>query len=277
MKRIMRFSIFVRKKWENLLYYKILKPVIFLSKLGRTSIRGHADSGLNFDHMYKNKPKGVSSVGKFVDKILLNLPSVKATRNRKEVIVKVLANEIENNLILNRKTRIVDIASGPARYINELLDLVDQNKIEVLCLDKDKRALNYGKILAGDKPIRYAKADAMKLDLLIQLSKNIHWVPNIVLVSGLFEYKKDADVISIMKEVYETIEKDGLAIFISQTNNPTKKLMKKLGKTSENKRWMLRYRKPEVLRHWMLDIGFRGVIISVDRWDMYEFCTGRKH
>ena len=277
MNKIVRFTVFVRRIWENIFYGKILKPVISLSKLGRTSIRGDADSGLNFDHMYKNNPKGVYGVGKLVDKILLNLPSVEATRKRKEIIVKVLANEIENNLIIDRKTRIVDIASGPARYLNELLDSIDQDKIEVLCLDKDKRALNYGKVLAGDKPIRYAKADVMKLSLLIQLSRHIQWIPNIVLVSGLFEYKRDVEVIDMMEEVYGTMEKDGLAIFVSQANNPTKTLMKKLGKTSDGKKWTLKYRKPEVLRRWMLDIGFRGVIISVDKWGMYEFCTGRKY
>ena len=105
----------IKSQIENFWYKVILKNLLSLSKLGRTSIKGGADSGLNFDHMYRNNPKGITVFGKFVDRVLLNLPSVKATRQRKEVIIKILQNEVANNLILNKKSRILDLASGPAR------------------------------------------------------------------------------------------------------------------------------------------------------------------
>ena len=266
-----------KEKIENFWYQRILKNIILLSKLGRTSIKGAADSGLNFDHMYRNKPKGVNAFGKFVDRLLLNLPSVKATRNRKQIIIKILENEISNNLILNKKSRIVDIASGPARYLSELINETNQDDIEVLCIDKDRRSLNFGKILASTKPIRFVKADVLKTKHLQRLSKKIFWHPNIVLCSGLFEYKNDEFVLKVLKQVYENIEKGGLFILISQTDNPSRKLMGKLGTTSNGKRWELIYRDPDQLRRWVLGLGFRDVIISVDRWGMYEFCTCRKH
>lgn len=267
----------IRDKLENFWYKTILKNIFSLSKLGRTSIKGQADSGLNFDHMYRNKPKGITSFGKFVDKLLLNLPSVKATRNRKNIIVKILQNEIANNLMLRKKTRILDIASGPARYLIELLDGYKQKDIEVLCLDRDRRSLRFGKILAGKKPIRYAKIDVFKPKHLKYLAKKINWQPNIILSSGLFEYLEDPPVKNTLKEVFNNIDKDGLFIFISQTNNPSKKLMSKICKTSDGKSWELIYRTPEIFREWLLDTGFKNVIISTDSWGMYEFCTCKKY
>jgi len=240
-------------------------------------MKGEADSGLNFDHMYRNHPKGISGFGKFVDRLLLNLPSVKATRNRKEIIIKILENEIINNFILGKKTRILDAASGPARYLVELLEGNRQYNIEVLCIDKDIRSLNFGRILAGKKPIRYARVDVLHARHLKRLSKRIHWKPNIIIISGLFEYKDDNFVKNILKEAYENIEYEGLFLFISQVDNPTKKLMSKVGVTSEGKSWELIYRKPEIFRIWLLQMGFKSVIISVDRWGMYEFCTCRKY
>ena len=142
-----------------------------ISKLGRATMGGQADSGLNIDYMYRNKPKGVTRVGKFVDKILLNLPSVKATRQKKDVIIKILSNEIANNILLHKKTKILDIASGPARYIVDAITSYNQNGIEVLCLDSDKRSVNFGKILSGKKPIRYAKANVFKAN---HLKKNLY-------------------------------------------------------------------------------------------------------
>ena len=265
-----------KSKIENFWYQNILKNLLNLSKLGRTSIKGDADSGINFDHMYQNIPQGQNIFGAFIDKVLLNLPSVKATRNRKDIIIKILKNEVLNNLVLKKKTRILDIASGPARYLVDLVSGFAQNEIEVLCIDKDRRSLDFGKILAGSKPVRYAKIDVSRTRHLQRLGKRIKWAPNIILCSGLFEYKEDEFVDRILREVGRNIDQDGLFVFISQTANPTKKLMGKLGSTSEGKRWELIYRNPEHFRKWVLNLGFRDVIISVDSLGMYEFCTCRK-
>lgn len=248
-----------------------------MSKLGKTSIEGQADSGINFDHMYQNVPRGSSALGAFIDRVLLNLPSVRATRHRKEIIIKILQNEVANNLVLRRKTRILDIASGPARYLVELLNEYNQEQIEILCIDRDRKSLNFGKILSQGKPIRYTRADVLKSAHLKNLAKKVSWPPNIVLISGLFEYKEDSFVKRVLNEVCSSIENDGLFIFVSQVDNPSKKLMSKICRTSEGKRWELIYRRPEIFRRWLLDMGFRDVIVSVDKWGMYEFCTCRKH
>jgi len=263
-------------KIENFIYQRIIRPFLLLSKLGRTSIKGGADSGLNFDHMYRNKPKGITPFGKFVDKILLNLPSVRATRHRKEIIVEILKNEIDNNILLGRKNKILDVASGPARYLMDVINNFNQDKIEVICIDRDRRSLNFGKVLAGTKPIRYAKANIFRLGKLKGLSKKIKWFPNIIISSGLFEYLNDKDALKVLKDIYENIDKGGLLIFATQKDNPSKKLMGKVCRTQNGQPWKLVYREPGLLRKWLVDIGFRGVLISVDPWGMYEFCTARK-
>ena len=68
----------------------------------------------------------------------MNLPSVRATRHRKDIIIKILQNEIANNLTLKKKTKILDLASGPARYLVELINDFNQEMIEVLCLEEKK-------------------------------------------------------------------------------------------------------------------------------------------
>ena len=100
---------------EDIFYKKIIRPIMYKSTLGKNSIDGFADTGFNFEYMYKNVPSGDGVVGRFVDRILLNLPAVQATRNRKETIKKILRREVLHNSRHNKKTRILDIASGPAR------------------------------------------------------------------------------------------------------------------------------------------------------------------
>ena len=259
-----------------MLYKKIVKSILSISKLGRNVIGGNADSGLNIDHMYRNRPKGITRVGKVIDRVLLKLPSVKATRYKKDIIVKILHNEIANNILLKRKTKILDIASGPARYIVDAITSYDKDKIEVLCLDSDRKSINFGKVLAGKMPIRYTKVNVFKLRHLKFLSKRISWVPNIIITTGFFEMLPDNIFYNMLKDAYTHIEKDGLMLFTSQADNPSKKLMAKIGKKQDGESWNMFFRAPEFLRETMIGLSFRDVIISVDQWGMYEYCTGRK-
>ena len=264
------------EKIDYIYYQKILRPLLSLSKLGRASILGRADSGLNFDHMYRNKPKGITPLGKFIDRVLLNLPSVKATRSRKDIIIKILQNEITNNIFLGEKTRIVDIASGPARYLAEVVNKINQDKIEILCIDRDRKALNFGKILGAKKPIRYTKANILKIGKLKNFSKKVSWRPNIILSSGLLEYLSDKEARNILCDIYQMLEIEGLLIFVTQKDNPSKELMRKICRTQDGRSWELVYRDASIIRRWLLDIGFKYTVISADQWGMYEFCTTRK-
>ena len=261
---------------DSFFYKKIVAPIISLSKLGRTTLSGQADAGLNIDHMYRNRPKGITRAGKLVDRVLLRLPSVQATRYKKDIIAKILSNEIANNILLEKKIKILDLASGPARYLVDVVTDKNKDEIEILCIDYDKRSVNFGKILAGNKPIRYTRVNVFKLERLKRLAGRISWIPNIIITTGFFELLSDNVFENMLKDMYRHIDKDGLVLFTSQADNPSKKLMTKIGKKQDGKNWTLFLRSPDHLRALMIKLGFRDVIISVDRWGMYEYCTGRK-
>jgi len=254
----------------------MLMQILSASKLGNSTVKGQADSGLNIDHMYRKSPKGITFFGRLLDSVLLNLPSVKATRIKKNIITKILQNEVSNNIVLGKKTRIIDLASGPARYLVDLIDKSNYDNIEALCLDSDKRSINYGKILAHKKPIRYTKANVFKLGMLKHFSEKVHWIPNIIMATGFFELQNDDVVKKFLEDIHKHLDGGGLILFTGQADNPSKKLMKYVGKTQSGGVWELHLRSPEMLRKWLLDIGFRDVIISLDQLGMYEYCTGRK-
>jgi len=278
MKKRKELAVKARLILEKFIYLKIIMPVLSISRIGRNTIKGDADSGISIDYLYRNKPKGLYSIGKFVDGVVLRLPAVKATQRKKDIIIKVIQNEVSNNLLLEKKTKILDLASGPARYLVEFLDKGTslKNEIEILCVDNDKQSVNYGNIIGKSKPIRFIKGNTFKMGTLKRFSKKIGWKPNIILCTGFFELNDDKNVRSLLNEIYGFIEKNGLLMFTSQADNPSKKLMKTVGKTRDGSSWKMHFRDPHVLRKWMLEIGFRDVIISLDSWGMYEYCTGRK-
>ncbi|MDD5071051.1 MAG: class I SAM-dependent methyltransferase family protein, partial [Candidatus Omnitrophica bacterium] len=189
---------------------------------------GYADSGINFDHIYKNEAKGYNNFGIIVDRILLNLPASKATRYRKDKIVKILRNEIKNNTGAGIETRVVDMASGSSRYIIELLASDLSAKIEALCLDIDSKVIEYGRKMSGSLSLAYKKANVLRIGKHHQrLLTKKKWFPNIIISSGFYEYLDDTTTVKSFEQMYSALSDCGLFIVVTQQNSPNRRLIEK--------------------------------------------------
>lgn len=264
---------------DNFLYKVVIKNILKTSKLGYGTVVTGAESGVNFEHIYDNRPEGKFIIGKYIDKILLNLPAVHATRGRKEDIKRVLWNEIHNNKLLNRKTRVLDLASGGARYLRELAEEHRSGDVESVGLDKDFKCIQLGRTLVEKeklKNIRFVKGDLFKLGHLQNFSSKVGWAPNVVIASGLFIYFNNQIVEKVVREIYDLLPKDGLLVFSSYERLNTKKLMRKTMATSSGEEWTLYYRKPDYWRSFLYETGFREIFIFKDQWQMNNICTARK-
>ncbi len=264
---------------DDFFYRVILKNVLKLSKLGYGFIVSGAESGENFEYIYNNKSHGSFLVGKWIDRILLNLPSVRATRERKEQIKKILREEISINRLGGKKTRILDLASGGARYLRELKAEHESGDVESLCVDKNMRCVNLGRSLAGRenvKNLKFLRGDVFRMGHLKTISRNIGWKPNVIIASGLFIYFNDQVVEGVLKEIYQSLPIGGAVIFQSYENLSSRKLMRKTSSTSSGEQWTLYYRKPEFWKKLLEDIGFKEISISRDEWQMNNVCSARK-
>lgn len=270
----------IRTKIEDFIYKKLIRNLMLTSKLGRQSVLGEASTGYNFDHMYENKPEGFYLIGGLIDRILLNLPAVRATRNRRATIVKILSNEIENHRVKGMTTRIIDIACGTGRYLTDVSEIFRGEKIEIVGVDYDNKSLRLGEGLASrhgvlKSSIRFVRGNVFHLRLLKRFGRKIDWRPNIVVASGLTVYINDDQVLEMLRQVYGGLDKNGLFLFDSQENNPSRKLMEKICNTQDGA-WILYYRPPSIWRKWLSETGFYDVIVSRDQWGMYNLCTARK-
>lgn len=266
------------RRIENFIYGRIIRNILFYSRLGRKSTFGYADSGINFDHIYRNKPKGYNRFGAIIDRILLDLPACRATRARFKTVKGILESEFEKNNQKEVKTKVVDLASGPARYLVDSIPEKSQS-IEALCFDIDRRSLNFGeRLVTGTKRILYHRANALFLGKHLKLlASKKKWKPNVVIASGFYEYQPDAIVREHFKKILEYLDDHGLFIGILQYLNPNRKLIEKLGRKKDGKSWVLYYRSPETLKAWMADAGYREIKVFADRWNHYVFCLGRKY
>ena len=270
----------LKESLEDFFYKKIVRNLLLLSDLGRRSALGEAATGYNFDYMYENKAHGFFGVGLLIDKVLLNLPAVQATRNRRSSIVKILCNEIQNNKLKGKTTRILDLACGAGRYLTDIAKIYPNDKVEIVGVDLDSKSLALAKSLSEKESItknriRFVKGNVFKLSVLKKLGQQIEWRPNVVIASGLTVYINDDKVTTILKQIYEGLDKDGLVLIDSQESNPSRKLMEKALKTKEGA-WVLYYRPSEQWREWLNEFGFRNIVVSRDPWQMYNICSARK-
>ncbi len=267
-----------KEKIEDFFYNRIIRALLFTSRLGRKSMMGYADSGINFDYIYRNVAVGYTRFGKIVDRILLSLPAGRATVDRKNVIVNILREEIDKNKAREKKTRIVDLASGPARYVIEAIDDTNKNYVETLCLELDRRSIEFGKRISLDKPVLYKKANILKIaNRYKAISGRVKWIPNLIMVSGFIEYQAgDTLVLDLLKNIHSYLDDNGVLLLVTQMGSPNRRLTEKLGTTREGKEWKLYYRKPEQLNKLLKESGFRNNSIKKDKWGMYIYCRGEK-
>jgi len=266
---------------EDFMYRVILKNIMKLSSLGRGFIVTGAESGENFERIYDNAPEGRFFIGKYVDKSLLNLTAVQATRQRKDDVKLILWNEIMNNERDGRPTHILDLASGGARYIREIMKEDNPRKVDAICIDKDKGCVRLGRALVrkeclDGKKIRFIRGDVFKLKKILGLSGKIRWMPNVIIASGFFIYFNDQVVSSALQEIHRSLGEGGCVIFTSYESLNSRKLMRKTMKTSSGEAWTLYYRKPEYWRQLLREKGFHDIFITRDRWRMNNVCLARR-
>lgn len=264
---------------ENFYYRVLIKNLLKLSKLGFGFVVTGAEAGTNYEHIYDNKAEGSFVVGKIVDRILLNLTAVQSTRQRKDDVKRSVLNECLNNAVQEKKTKVLDLASGGARYLRELKNEHNGAVIESLCVDKNKSCVAMGRRLAfveGVANLRFIVGDIFSASRLKRFSERIDWKPNVVVFSGLFIYFNDDIVKGLLQETFNLLEPGGCVIFTSYERLNTKKLMRKTMATSTGDDWTLYYRKPIFWRKLAYSIGFHDITITEDKWLMNNVICARK-
>ncbi len=265
---------------EDFIYKKIIRKILLMSQLGRQSVLGDAATGYNFDYMYRNQAHGSYGVGKLVDHFLLRLPAVKATRARKNKIIKMIGKEIEKNESSNQTIKIMDIACGAARYLIELQSTFGRRNVEILALDYDHKSLQLGREIAesygvSDDRLRFIKGNAFRISKLQEFGKKINWIPDILIASGLIEYLNDDDAQGAFREIYKGLSDGGVFIFANQQRNPSRKLMEKVCMTRDGA-WVLNYREPDIVLDWLAKSGFVQIRYETDAWGMYNLFHAKK-
>jgi alpha-beta hydrolase superfamily lysophospholipase/SAM-dependent methyltransferase len=256
------------------LNYGIQKAV--LKTLGRLSAgvqigwRTGFDSGESLDYVYRNQPEGHSIIGRTIDRAYLNSIGWVGIRQRRIHIEKTINGAIQRILNEGRPVKILDIASGPGRYLLNTIKSLDSPLISAELRDRSLTALEEGRKLAsqmGLKNVNYSQGDAFNTSSLASITPK----PNVAIVSGLYELFSDNDlVLASLKGLAAAMEEGGYLIYTNQPIHPDIEMIARVLINRDQKPWIMRRRTQLEMDTLVKSVGFTKVDMEIDVYGIFS-------
>lgn len=210
---------------------------------------GYAGDFEIIDRLYTND---VSNDYYSWDKYILNTNAVKAVQNRKTYFKKLVLNKFRKGDTCS----LLNIASGPARDLKEVYDLIYQSEqLQTTCIDMDANAIEYAK--------EVNKGYTHNIEFINKnvLRYNTEDKYDLVWSAGLFDYFEDRAFLMTLKRMKEWMSENGEIVVgnFNADHNPTRSVMEVLGD------WHLHHRSEKELVDLAVKAGFSKDQISIGR------------
>jgi alpha-beta hydrolase superfamily lysophospholipase/SAM-dependent methyltransferase len=225
---------------------------------------GH-NSGDSLDYVYENRVRGISPIGRMIDRAYLSAVGWQAMRERQHILESKLRKTIQHLLDLREPARIMDIAAGRGRYVLDIVREFEGRDVSALLRDQSEYSLQEGRKLAesmGISAVHYAQGDAFDTESLLAVDP----APNIAIISGLFELFPDNHrILAALEGLGGLVKPGGYLIY---TNQPWHPQLEEIGRTCvdwDGKPWNMRRRSQAEMDELVASVGFRKIDMGIDR------------
>ncbi|MFL6280789.1 MAG: class I SAM-dependent methyltransferase family protein, partial [Vicinamibacterales bacterium] len=264
-------------KW---IFYGLFR--LFLRSAGRLSkgIRLGWETGFNsgrmLDYVYRNRPEGITPLGRFIDRHYLNGIGWRGIRIRRVLLERMVCRAIEATHARKGSVHLVDVAAGAGRYMLETL-----KRCEALCptaelRDIEPRNLEAGKAMAralGLEAVSFVQADAFDLSVAAATSRR----PDIAVVSGLYElFPDNPRVLRSLQSLAQAMADDGTLIYTNQPWHPQLELIARGLFDWDGKPWVMRRRTQAEMDDLVRAAGFEKTHMEIDPWGMFSVSHARR-
>ena len=222
---------------------------------------GYAGDFKIIDDIYQNQPRTIG-FDRLWDNYFQQLAASKAVRERKEDFKEIILSFIKERG--NQNIRIMNLGSGPAREIKEMLENDSEKILSGItfdCYDFDIRAINYAKkLLDGGNNVNFFQKNAVRLALKKDIKNEILSEYDLIYSTGLFDYL-DGTITSRLLNNLRKVLKEGGVIAISNAgdkyNNPSAVWMEWVAD------WYLVYKTEIELKEIFLNAGFSAKNLQI--------------
>lgn len=234
------------------------------------------DSGKSLDYVYENKARGMTAIGRMIDQAYLDSIGWKGIRVRGHNLKMSLKEAIEKILASGKPIKLVDLASGPGRYLLDTIKEIPNNNIELLLRDWDQKNLEAGKQIAtsiGIKNVSFEKADAFNTKSIVDITPR----PNIVIVSGLYELFPDNEMIlNSLKGIAKVLDDGGYFIYTGQPWHPQVEMIARTLINRDGKPWIMRRRTQAEMDELVRSVGLNKLDMKIDPYGIFTVSLAQK-
>jgi alpha-beta hydrolase superfamily lysophospholipase/SAM-dependent methyltransferase len=242
----------------------------------RIGWRNGFDSGQSLDYVYSNRSQGVTPLGRLFDRLYLDTPGWRGIRQRKLDLEKTLRTAMERLRAEGRQVRIVDIASGPGRYLLDTIRSAPHFPATAVLRDRSPTCLEAGRELARSMKVlgvTYEPGDAFDRQSLATITPR----PTIAVVSGLYElFPDNAPVRRSLRGLADVLEDGGFLIYTNQPWHPQVEFIARVLPNRDGQPWIMRRRTQEEMDELVRSAGFEKIGMEIDEEGIFTVSLARK-
>jgi alpha-beta hydrolase superfamily lysophospholipase/SAM-dependent methyltransferase len=238
--------------------------------------RAGFDSGVMLDYVYENRPRGITPIGRLIDRSYLNSVGWRGIRQRRVHLERLLRETIERTHAAGRPVRLLDIASGPGRYVLETIKAMDHIPIAAVLRDYQQPNLDAARRLAAElglDNVTIAHGDAFDRDALASIAPR----PTIAIVSGLYELFPDNEpVLRSLRGLADAVEPGGHLVYTNQPWHPQVEFIARVLLNREGRPWIMRRRTQAEMDELVRTAGFTKLRQEIDEWGIFTVSVARR-
>jgi alpha-beta hydrolase superfamily lysophospholipase len=234
------------------------------------------DSGVMLDYIYENRAQGRTPLGRLIDRSFLNAIGWRGIRIRRMLLEQVLRSLIKQTHAAGRPVRLLDIASGPGRYVLETIHALHTIPISAVLRDYKHENLDAAARLRdslGLAQVTLARADAFDQAELAVLTPR----PTIAIASGLYElFPDNGPVVRSLRGLADTIEPGGHLIYTNQPWHPQVEFIARVLANREGQPWIMRRRTQAEMDELVRIAGFEKISQEIDPCGIFTVSAARR-
>jgi alpha-beta hydrolase superfamily lysophospholipase len=249
-----------------------------LSEGIRLGLETGFDSGSTLDYVYRNRPSGITPIGRLIDWSYLNAIGWRGIRIRKQNLEQLLSRAMAALRAAGRPVRIADIAAGHGRYVLDAIQARGERADQILLRDFSDINVRQGTELIRQKGLEpiaeFQKGDAFDRASVAAISPR----PTLGVVSGLYElFPENALIRQSLDGMSDAIEPGGYLIYTGQPWHPQLEMIARtLPSHRDHKPWIMRRRTQAELDQLVEAAGFRKTEQLADDWGIFTVSLAQR-
>jgi SAM-dependent methyltransferase len=175
-----------------------------------------------------------------------------------------------------KRVHILDVASGPGRYVLELMARRKDIQMSATLRDYQQENLDAARALAESLKVTTATmllADAFDRTSIAATPPR----PTVAITSGIYELFPENDrVLRSLQGIADTLEPGGFLIYTGQIWHPQVEFIARVLRNREGQPWIMRRRTQAEMDQLVEAVGFEKIAMEIDRWGIFTVSLARK-